>query len=101
MALTLEVIGAIIAGVLGSGGIGAAITAVISSRNQSRQLASADWQAFTAEVRSALADCHGANERLQTEVNSLNTEIARLNGEITGLRAIIDRRGFGGGLTTP
>lgn len=88
--MTVATIVAVMAAVVGTGGIGAVVTAVLNSKRGNAQSETEARAQFTAEFNAVVGAMGAQYERLDAEVAVLRAEVQKLRSEHQAAELFID-----------
>src|SRR5690606_33338688 len=88
--MTVATIVAAIAAVVGTGGIGAVVTAVLNSKRGNAQSETEARAQFTAEFNAVVGAMGAQYERLESEVSMLREEVRSIRAEHQAAELFID-----------
>src|SRR5690606_15839710 len=88
--MTVATIVAVIAAVVGTGGIGAVVTAVLNSKRGNAQSETGARAQFTAEVNAVVGAKGSKYVRLEMEVSMLRAEVRSIRAEQHAAELLID-----------
>ena len=88
--MTVSTIVAVIAAVVGTGGVGAVATAIVNSKRGNAQSETEARAQFTAEFNAVVGAMGAQYERLDAEVAVLRAEVQKLRSEHQAAELFID-----------
>ena len=88
--MSVSTIVAVIAAVVGTGGVGAVATAIVNSRRGNAQSETEARAQFTAEFNAVVGAMGAQYERLDAEVAVLRAEVQKLRSEHQAAELFID-----------
>ena len=88
--MSVATIVAVIAAVVGTGGIGAVVTAVLNSKRGNAQSETEARAQFTAEFNAVVGAMGAQYERLESEVSMLRSEVQSIRAQHQAAELFID-----------